>query len=257
MDSFITNKLEPQLQKVEEWAWWAYQRPDRKLLANPVQIHVSDVPQDESELIGLLGAIYSQMALRAWRYHEHESRLATYLLTANVMVVLDESWWQTRNTSYAHVALGGTFDHLHVGHRLLLSVARYVCREQLHVGVTTQHGMGNKASEDRMETFEHRVDAVKGFVRQLEEAMRQQSGFSIQPVHLEMSALDDAAGQTLVLPYLEALVVSSETLESAKRVNRERVARGWPEMKLLIVDLVTLGDGNEKVSSMWLRNHIG
>ena len=43
----------------------------------------------------------------------------------------DKSW-----QSYNHVVLGGTFDNLHSGHKILLSVACLMCEEKITVGVT-------------------------------------------------------------------------------------------------------------------------
>ena len=37
---------------------------------------------------------------------------------------------------YPVVALGGTFDHLHAGHKILLSLAAWIARDKLIVGVT-------------------------------------------------------------------------------------------------------------------------
>lgn len=37
------------------------------------------------------------------------------------------------------VALGGTFDHLHAGHKILLSMAAWIASEKLIVGVTGTH----------------------------------------------------------------------------------------------------------------------
>ena len=34
-----------------------------------------------------------------------------------------------------HVALGGTFDHLHIGHKILLSAAAYLSDEMITCGV--------------------------------------------------------------------------------------------------------------------------
>lgn len=41
--------------------------------------------------------------------------------------------------AFPHVALGGTFDRLHAGHRLLLAVAAAVATEGIYVGVTGAH----------------------------------------------------------------------------------------------------------------------
>ena len=37
---------------------------------------------------------------------------------------------------YPVVALGGTFDHLHAGHKILLSLAACIARDKLIVGIT-------------------------------------------------------------------------------------------------------------------------
>ena len=38
--------------------------------------------------------------------------------------------------AFESVAVGGTFDRLHVGHRLLLAAAALVCTQHVYVGVT-------------------------------------------------------------------------------------------------------------------------
>ena len=37
---------------------------------------------------------------------------------------------------YPVVALGGTFDHLHAGHKILLSMGAWIAQEKLIVGIT-------------------------------------------------------------------------------------------------------------------------
>ena len=46
-----------------------------------------------------------------------------------------------RPLSFAHVAVGGTFDRLHVGHRLLLAATALICTEKVYIGVTGTHRM--------------------------------------------------------------------------------------------------------------------
>lgn len=44
-----------------------------------------------------------------------------------------------RPLSFSHVAVGGTFDRLHVGHRLLLAASALICTENIYIGVTGTH----------------------------------------------------------------------------------------------------------------------
>lgn len=41
-----------------------------------------------------------------------------------------------RSKRYNVAAIGGTFDHLHAGHKVLLSMAAWIAEEKLIVGVT-------------------------------------------------------------------------------------------------------------------------
>ena len=50
--------------------------------------------------------------------------------------------------SFSNVAVGGTFDRLHVGHRLLLAVAAHATNHQLYVGVTSDQLLANKQWAD-------------------------------------------------------------------------------------------------------------
>lgn len=43
-----------------------------------------------------------------------------------------------RKGQYSVVALGGTFDHLHAGHKILLTMAAFICTKRLIVGVTRE-----------------------------------------------------------------------------------------------------------------------
>jgi pantetheine-phosphate adenylyltransferase len=42
------------------------------------------------------------------------------------------------------VALGGTFDHLHAGHKILLSMAAWIAERKIIVGVTGKNTVGSE-----------------------------------------------------------------------------------------------------------------
>lgn len=43
---------------------------------------------------------------------------------------------ETDTPIFPVVAVGGTFDHLHAGHKILLSMTAWICKEKIIVGVT-------------------------------------------------------------------------------------------------------------------------
>lgn len=44
--------------------------------------------------------------------------------------------FENDSQGYPVVVLGGTFDHLHIGHKILLSMAAWITQEKIIVGVT-------------------------------------------------------------------------------------------------------------------------
>lgn len=63
--------------------------------------------------------------------------------------------------------MGGTFDHAHLGHRLLLTQACLVTKNVLHCGVTSDTLLTKKAYAMYIEPYEERMNFVKDFVSRL------------------------------------------------------------------------------------------
>ena len=58
--------------------------------------------------------------------------------TAESADSLAEKDTSSRLTTYDYVVLGGTFDRMHTGHRLLLSQSCLLCDREITVGVTSE-----------------------------------------------------------------------------------------------------------------------
>jgi len=125
---------------------------------------------------------------------------------------------------YDHVVLGGTFDRLHTGHKLLLTQSAMSAEKSVTVGVT--HGMMNqkKTLSELIEDVDFRVAEV---VRFLEEVKP-----SVKPIVVPIT---DPFGPSTVDPRLEAIIVSEETTAGGAAVNRLRAEKG-----LSLLDVVTI-----------------
>ena len=73
---------------------------------------------------------------------------------------------------YDEVCLGGTFDHMHLGHKLLLTQACMVTNKVLHVGVTSSALLVKKKYAEHMESWEKRCHAVESFLKRLRPSLK-------------------------------------------------------------------------------------
>ncbi|CUS22526.1 LAQU0S05e07360g1_1 [Lachancea quebecensis] len=146
---------------------------------------------------------------------------------------------------YTVSALGGTFDHLHDGHKILLSAAAFLTASRLIVGVTDQELLQKKQFRDQLESYETRSENVRLFLAMIKPSLE-----------VEIVALRDICGPTGAVPEIESLIVSRETVSGGQIVNNARKSKGLKELKVHVVNV--LGgkeeDGwKEKISSTELR----
>lgn len=112
-----------------------------------------------------------------------------------------------------HVVNGGTFDHLHNGHAVLLAASLSVASESLTVGITSDAmiSSSNKALKELVQPYAVRRDAVAAFCRLVNPS-----------VAAKLYCIDDAFGPSIVDAQLECIVVSEETVGGGSAVNDRR-----------------------------------
>jgi len=137
--------------------------------------------------------------------------------------------------------LGGTFDHLHVGHQALLATAFQV-GEEVAVGITTDRFVADhpKPLRRRIQPFRTRRAALVRWVRR-----------NFPHRKWRVVPLETAFGRSVDLE-VDALVVSRDTVAGGRAVNRERRRLRRPTIPLVIVPLA-LADDLEPVSSRRVR----
>lgn len=112
---------------------------------------------------------------------------------------------------FQRVGIGGTFDHLHAGHKLMLSVAAMLAGRTLLCGITAPGGrmLEGKHYQERIESWEERVRRVQEFLCE----------FCPRDIQTEIIQLNDPFGPTISDATLEALIVSPETYAGGEASN--------------------------------------
>jgi len=124
------------------------------------------------------------------------------------------------------VAVGGTFDEFHRGHRALLMKA-FEVGEKVLIGLCSDRLVENLTKPHVTAPYNERLKELKEFLREM--------GFLERA---EIMPLNDPFGVTLSEGCVEALVVSRETEPMANRINQERARRGLKPLEIVVIDMV-------------------
>lgn len=138
------------------------------------------------------------------------------------------------NKEYNKVAVGGTFDKFHDGHKKLLSTA-FALGNKIEIGVTSDEFGGLKGDID---SFEDRSNYVKSF-------FSDKSNFNVL-------SLDDPFGTTIFDEDFDAIVVSEETEPTAIKINEIRSSKDMNPLDIVVVSFVLAEDG-KPISSTRIR----
>jgi pantetheine-phosphate adenylyltransferase len=137
------------------------------------------------------------------------------------------------------VCLGGTFDRIHPGHRLLLSAAALLAMQRLVIGLSRK--TSRKAHSEMIESFAVRAAHVVQLI------------YEINPnLVIVIEPLDDRVGPAGVVPRIDLLLLSEETVEGGVEVNAVRTSRGLDPVHTAAIPTIILASG-ERLSSSHLR----
>ncbi|GFZ46183.1 hypothetical protein JCM24511_04430 [Saitozyma sp. JCM 24511] len=169
------------------------------------------------------------------------------------------------------VALGGTFDHLHAAHKLLLQLALFLATRKLIVGVMADKTLASKSNARLVEPIERRIGAVEEFLLRCGAVRPRASptrtptstpvgklvdgitggdgrfGLSggpkpdadVSAVVMDVVEIQDAFGPTAYDPDIQALVVSRETLSGGQKVNSTRSDKRLSQLEVFVIDVIS------------------
>jgi cytidyltransferase-like protein len=141
--------------------------------------------------------------------------------------------------------LGGTFDHLHDGHKLLISTAFRIAKK-VAIALTNEELLKNKAEKELIESYETRKQNLENFI--IEELGQFKDSFEIIP-------LSDPFGPAITSEDLEIHVSSDETIEMSKKINEYRIKNGLKPLVLVAIPIVT-DIKDKKISSTDIRTSL-
>ncbi|KAF2643164.1 pantetheine-phosphate adenylyltransferase family protein-like protein [Massarina eburnea CBS 473.64] len=164
------------------------------------------------------------------------------------------------------VAVGGTFDHLHIGHKLLLTMFAFVLARPsgtahqsstLTIGITGDALLGNKKFSEYLESWDERQRATHDFLSSIvyfgspeDKRIRieklKEPGQDGRAVHVTYPSgltinyveIQDPFGPTITDETISALAISLETRSGGKAVNDKRAEKGWRSLEVFEVDVL-------------------
>ena len=180
--------------------------------------------------------------------------------------------------SHTSVAVGGTFDHLHIGHKLLLTGTILAAEPSstgsprlITVGITGDELLVNKKYGNVVEswdsrqqrtaefvesilTFHHDVPSIRS-VQQINEPgpngrvvrVTYSTTTTTSPtdeITINYTKISDPFGPTITDENISALVISAETRAGGNAVNDKRGEKGWKALEVFEVDVLDAGAGD-------------
>ena len=141
--------------------------------------------------------------------------------------------------------MGGTFDHLHEGHKFLLKTALSIS-DFVEIGLTTQKLLEKKKYYSKLEDYQTRQEKLKDFVKSFTNLER------INIVEIKNWDDMDRYAQD---PEYEGLVVSQETYENAVKLSETREKIGLEPLILVVIPIFK-DKNNQKLSSTSIRKKL-
>ena len=138
------------------------------------------------------------------------------------------------------MALGGTFDIIHMGHLSLIEKATSISEKTI-IGLTSD-SLAAKSGKTLRNNFETRLENLKKILNE-----------KFSSSSFEIAILDDDFGPAVIKGEVDALVVSEETSKKGDILNAKRNELNLSPVEIITVPMKLASDG-ERISSTRIRN---
>ncbi|KAH6982743.1 hypothetical protein EDB80DRAFT_252663 [Ilyonectria destructans] len=158
------------------------------------------------------------------------------------------------------VCLGGTFDHLHPGHKLLLHATALLLAIPekdsgqtctLIVGISGDELLVNKKYAEELQSWDERAQSVLSFLCTILEFKTTMTAPPTISKPDELTAtlrnrtvlvrcvnIHDPFGPTITEEAMDVIVVSAETRGGGKAINDRRTEKGWHPLEVYEIDVL-------------------
>ena len=141
---------------------------------------------------------------------------------------------------FQHAGIGGTFDHLHEGHKLLLDTT-FSSAQKVSIGITTLELISSKPLAKSIQTYDDRKAGIINYLKTHNYLPR-----------ANIFPLTDIYGIAQSDPTVDLLVVTKESYPNALKINQERKKRGYLIAEIHTIPFVK-GKDNKIISSRRIR----
>ena len=129
--------------------------------------------------------------------------------------------------SFDYSIVAGTFDRLHIGHKILLSESVLLTKKKLLIGITDKLMIEKKLLFELIEPLNIRIENVTKFLK------------SIAPhLEIEFAPLNDPFGPSITEKDYQCLIVSKETIKGGNMVNSKRIENNLQPLELHVISLI-------------------
>lgn len=143
-----------------------------------------------------------------------------------------------RKEKFEKTVLGGTFDHLHLGHKYFLSMIKYYSKKAL-IGICSDEMARSKEKQEKIQPFEKRREYLKEYLEKIR-------------LSSKLVEINDIYGPSIKDENSDSILLTQETLKNGEKINSIRKKNGLEPLNYIVLPYL-LDEEGRKISSTNIR----